>query len=362
MRLLLTGGGTLGSVLPLIAIAQKLKAKDSHIEIYWVGTKAGPEKKIVLNYGLNYISISTGKLRRYFSLKNLTDIIKIFLGFIKSIYIIYRVKPNLIIGAGSFTQVPVIYAGSLFKKKIIIHQQDIKKGLANNLCAKFADKIIVSLSCSLADFPAKKTVLIGNPYRTEILQGNVTTAGKIFNLQTNLPVILILGGGTGALSLNRLLIQSLAKLTRFCQVIHITGKSKQPMAKLLKNYHPVEFIIDELKHAYAAADLVITRAGFSTLTELSVLAKPTLIVPIPSTHQEDNAKFFADQGAAVVLEQNNLTSRKFVHTIKSILENRELRFRLSSNISKIIPVDSTEMFIKKIGELMDNKGIEVKRW
>lgn len=364
MKIILTGGGTLGSVLPIIAVIQKLQAQNSRIEILWIGTKAGPEKKLVAYYNFTYKQIPAGKLRRYFSFQNLTDIIKILLGLIKSCWLIYKFKPDIIIGAGGFVQVPVIYAAGLFfkKTKIIIHQLDVKAGLANNLCAKFADRITVSIKKSLSDFPQDKTVVTGNPYRSDIVKGNINKAFKIFNLTGGLPAVLILGGGIGALSLNRLIIKSLNELTKLCQIIHVAGKNKSIDYPVNANYHPYEFLTDELKHGYAAADLIISRAGFSTLTELSILAKPVILIPMPDSHQEQNAEFFAEQKAVIVLQQKTLTSDNLVKTVNNLLSNRELRFELSNNISKIMPADATERFIKEIARMVDSNIINIKNW
>ncbi len=364
MKIILTGGGTLGSVSPIIAAIQELQAQNSRIEILWVGTKKGPEKNLVSYYNFTYKQIPAGKLRRYSSFQNLTDAIKILLGLIKSCWLIFKFKPDIIIGAGGFVQVPIIYATGLFfkKTKIIIHQQDVKKGLANSLCAKLADKITVSIKKSLSDFPKDKTVLTGNPYRSDILAGDINKAFKIFNLTLDLPTVLILGGGIGALSLNRLIVKSLNKLTKLCQIIHVAGKNKLIDHPLNPNYHIYEFLTDKLKHAYAAADLVISRAGFSTLTELSVLAKPAILIPMPDSHQEQNAEFFAEQKAVIVLQQKTLTPDNLAKIVNNLLSNRELRFELSNSISKIMPADATERFIKEIAGMMDGNIINIKNW
>ena len=228
MRILLVGGGTLGSVSPLLAIAEQLKQKDSHIELLWVGTKAGPEKDLMMRYGIPFAHIRAGKLRRYFSARNIADILNIALGCIASLVVLYRFNPAIVIGAGSFVQVPVIFATHFFKRKtkILIHQQDIQKGLANTLCSPFANTITVGTEKSLQDFPPSKTIFTGNPYRKDIREGITSIAFKIFKLEQDIPVVLVVGGGTGSAALNRLVLQSLLPLTAFCQIIHITGKNK----------------------------------------------------------------------------------------------------------------------------------------
>lgn len=368
MRLLLAGGGTLGSVMPIIALAQQLKETSTAVDILWIGTADGPERKLLQNLGIKYQTIPAGKLRRYFSFKNLIDFGRLGGGIGKSIYILLKFKPRLIIGAGSYVQVPVIWAAGLLnlikrqRIKIIIHQQDVQKGLANALSVKFADLITISLKKSLADFPLTKTIITGNLYRPEIFDGNINRGLKIFKLNPELPTLLVLGGGTGAVALNQLVADSLPELSRFCQIIHITGKNKAlKLARPAANYYQTEFLGDELKDAYLVADLVVSRAGFSTLTELSLLAKPVVLIPMPGSHQEQNAAYWAAQNSAIWLNQSDLTAESFAAQIKKRLKNKELLFNLSINISKILPKNSLHKFLKEIARLTDHH-IQIKKW
>lgn len=367
MKIILVGGETLGSVMPLIAVYQKLKEKVNRLEVLWIGASGGLEAKVVKEYLIDYRTITAGKLRRYFSWRNFFDIFKIFIGFIESFFIILTFKPEIIVGAGIFLQVPVMLAGKLLNKKILIHQQDRQKSFSNFLCEKIADKITVAFKKSLADFAGNKTILTGNPYRPEILTGKVTTAYQIFNLKQNLPTILILGGGTGALALNKLVVKSLARLTLFCQIIHLTGQNKQvnpaelSVVSSLTNYHPYEFLTDNLKHAYSAADLIISRAGLSTLTELSALSKPVILIPLPDSHQEDNAYYFKERGAALILNQKKINPKQLAESVKKMLNSQEQCFKLSANLSRLMPRNADELIAEEIIKLADVK-IGVRKW
>lgn len=384
MKIIFVGGETLGSVMPLIAIYEKLKEKIERLDVLWIGTKRGPEERIVKNYLIDYKTITAGKLRRYFSWHNFFDIFKILIGFIKSFFIILTFKPDLIIGAGIFLQAPLMFAGKILNKKILIHQQDRQKSLSNALCEKIASKITVTFKKSLSDFDKNKTIVVGNPYREKILNGDVIKAYKIFKLKQNLPTILILGGGTGARDLNKLIVKSLDKLIQFCQIIHLTGKNKKidpyyltnnrnydyleqitNKSKSLQhysNYHQYEFLNDNLKHAYAVADIIISRAGLSTLTELSAIAKPVILIPLPCSHQEENAAYWKKKDGAIALSQKNLTPQKLTETILDLLKDKEKRFHLSSQISKIMPADATERFIKEIIKLIESPTMTIKKW
>jgi len=358
MKVLLTGGGTAGSVVPLLAVVKKLnlsptligeKQKQetglqlgSRIEFLFLGTRKGiPEKRLVGD--IPYKSIFSGKLRRYFSWQNFIDPFLFFLGFWQSIFIILKFKPNIILSAGSFVSVPVIWAGWLLGVPSLIHQQDIRPGLANKLMAPFASRITVTFKKSLKDFSQRKTVWTGNPVREEILLGDKNKASEIFNLENNLPTILVMGGGTGALKLNTIIVQLIPELTRFCQIIHLTGQGKKIIEEnRFSRYHPYEFLEQELKDAYAVADLVISRAGLSSLTELSALGKPSIVIPIPDSHQEENAEFFKEKKAAIVIEQKNINAHNLLNQVRILLNDSDKLNSLSNNIKKIMKPNASQ--------------------
>ncbi|MFA6271495.1 MAG: glycosyltransferase [Patescibacteria group bacterium] len=225
MKIVLSGGGTGGSVAPLLAIYQQL-VKVENTEFLFIGGNNSIEKDLAEENGIRFESIISGKLRRYFDPRNFLTPFAVILGFFHAIRILKKWRPDIILSAGSFVAVPVVWAAWLLRKPVIIHQQDLRKGLANKLMTPFATKITVTFPESLADFPRGKTIHTGNPIRESILSGNRETAMHIFSLSDNIPVILILGGGTGALTLNKIVTDSLPRLLEFCQIIHIAGKGK----------------------------------------------------------------------------------------------------------------------------------------
>jgi len=353
MKIVLTGGGSGGSVAPLLAIAEELKKQKSEIEFLFIGTKRGePEKEMIKNYHFKFCSIFSGKLRRYFSLKNFLDPFLILLGFFQSLFILACFRPEIIISSGGFVAVPLTLAGWFFKIPSLIHQQDIIPSLTNKILAPFAKKITVSFDKSLRDFAKNKTVFTGNPVREIIKKGDQERAIKKFNLEKNLPTLLVLGGGTGAQKINELISEILPELTKFCQIIHLTGKGKLKIEnwelKIKERYHPYEFLITEIADAYAVADLVISRAGLNVLTELAILGKPTIIIPIPDSPQEANSRYFQERNAAIVLDQKTLDLEKFLNTIKDLINNPVKRKSLSENIEKIMPPQPGEKIVKEI--------------
>ncbi|MFA6306319.1 MAG: undecaprenyldiphospho-muramoylpentapeptide beta-N-acetylglucosaminyltransferase [Patescibacteria group bacterium] len=362
-KILLTGGGTGGSVAPLLAVVEELKNQDvgrlerrptsGDFEFFWLGTKFGPEREMVEKAGIKFKAISGGKWRRYFSLKNLVDIIKIKLGFFQALFIMLKSRPDLVMSAGSFISVPVIWAAWLLGVPVLIHQQDIIPGLANKLMAPFAKAITVTFEKSLADY-GKKAVWIGNPTRKNF-QFSLHKAGQaIFNFQlnANLPVVLIVGGGTGAEAINNLAFESLDEFTKFCQIIHITGKDKGVLNDNIANYKKYEFLdAEKMAGVLNAADLVVTRAGLGFLSELSYLGKPSIIIPMPDSHQEANAEFFKSKKAAIVVDQKYLTAESFTHMIKDLLSDEKLRGRLAVNMKNAMKQGASEEMVKIIKSL-----------
>lgn len=344
MKILLSGGGTLGSVTPLIAIVEALESRSSptqKFEFYWLGTRRGTEKELVKKYNIKFKPIFSGKLRRYFSLLNFIDPILIVFGFFQSLIVLNRFKPDIVLSAGSYVSVPVVWAASLLGNPILIHQQDIETGLANKLMARFAKKITVTFEQSLKEFPADKIIWTGNPVRADIFRGDKERAIIKFNLEKDLPAILIMGGGTGAKTLNDLVSKIIPELAGFCQIIHLTGRDKSVNIKWIdeKNrnrYHQYEFLTDDLRDAYAVSQIVVSRAGLGTLTELANLEKPTILIPLPETHQEINANYFKDKNAAVVLNQSELTPEMFLFEIKKLLTDENRQQILAGNMAKII--------------------------
>jgi len=349
MRILLSGGGTMGPVSPLIAVYQKLKAQKPDTEFLFVGTKNGPEKKVIESYKIDFKAISSGKFRRYFSLRNLLDPFKIIAGFFQSILILKKFKPNAIVIAGGFVGVPVSLAANILHIPVLVHQQDILAGLSNKLMANTAKAITVSFEVSVKDFFPDKTFLTGNPVREEIYTCDMAHSRDFLNLRDDMPTLLVLGGGTGAQFINDLVKQSLAELLQFCQVVHIAGHGKTNDVKA-ENYHQFEFLNNEMQEALCAADLVVSRAGLSTLSELIILAKPTILIPIPG-HQEVNAGYFAKNNAAQVLSQESVNNSIFAETIRGLIFSKAEKENLSRNIVKMMSRDGAENVVKILNDI-----------
>jgi len=347
----------MGSVTPLLAIKQGLDT-EGRGDYMWIGTANGPEKDIVTKNGIVFKSIPSGKLRRYFDWKNFIDPLWIMLGFLKSLWIVWRFRPDVILTAGSFVSVPLVFAASLFKIRVVIHQQDLKIGLANRLMQRVACKITVAFDDLRDYFPREKVVITGNPVRPEIFNGDKQRAFAKFNLEVNLPVLLIMGGGVGSEIINKVFIENNKEITEFCQVIHVLGKGEQ--SKWLVNpetngntrYHLYDFLDADLPDAYAVADLFFGRAGFSTLTELAAISKPAVIMPIPNHQQVENAEFFHAQKAIVYVRQEDFQGEYIANLLRDLLEKTGRLNELSVNIHNSMPEDATQEYVRFVNDLI----------
>ncbi len=351
MKILLVGGGSGGSVSPLLAVAEKIKQKQPGSLFLFVGGFKGPEREMAEKAGMPFVKIPAGKLRRYFSLKNLFAPFLTLVGFILAIKILKQFKPRCVFGTGSFLQVPVIWAAWFLKIPSVIHQQDIIPSLANKLCQWPAKKITVTFEQSAKDFSSglglfyskleNKAVLTGNPFRHN-LEGFTRESGlRHFGLSPDFPTLLVLGGGTGAEFLNKLVEKSLGDLIKYVQIIHSTGRGKITRTQIYNRYKRYEFI-SEMGQAFAASDFVLSRAGLSTITELSNLQKVSILVPIPKTHQEINALLLMEKKCALVVPQKALNTETFVRLIRKLIFENQLQKNLQKNIGKIMPKNSAE--------------------
>ncbi|MFA6027596.1 MAG: UDP-N-acetylglucosamine--N-acetylmuramyl-(pentapeptide) pyrophosphoryl-undecaprenol N-acetylglucosamine transferase [Patescibacteria group bacterium] len=330
MKIILSGGGTIGSVTPLLAVAEKIKDAD----FLFVGTKTGPEKSLVEAKGIRFVSITSGKFRRYFSFNNFIDIAKIKYAFFQSISLIKKEKPDVIVSAGGFVSVPLVWAAFITRVPAVVHSQDIRTGLAVKLMKPFcqvATKAFIHTKL--------KAKAIGNPVRSLRARTNY------FKLKNNKPVVLITGGGTGAMGINNLVQEDLCS---FAQVIHVTGDNKNNKKIYNPDYHAYEFLRNEMPEALNKADVVITRAGLSTLTELCALSKPSIVIPMPNSHQEINAQYFSDHKAIFYLKQKELTPEKLTYAVKELLKNKDLMKTLAKNINKLNKPHAAEELAKII--------------
>ncbi len=308
-KILLTGGGTAGHIMPNIALLDEITGKG--YDAFYVCSKVELEKKIVGDAGLRYYTISSGKLRRYFSFKNFTDPFKILRGYFQSRKVIKREKPDIVFSKGGFVSVPVVYAAHSKKVPIVIHESDYTPGLANRLCVKKAKRVCVSFEAAAKHIPASKCVVTGSPVREELASGDRQRGLEFLGFDGEKPVILVMGGSQGAQAVNEAVDLASDALLENFDIAHVRGAGKLNVNMQKTGYRQFEYISGELADVFAATDMMVTRAGANTIFELLYLSIPALLIPLPLEASRGdqilNAKYFETSGYSIVLEQAELT-------------------------------------------------------
>lgn len=323
--IVLTGGGTAGHVTPHFSLIPKLL--EAGYEIHYIGTEKGIERGMIEKFPeISYHGVKTGKLRRYFDWQNFIDPFKVIWGAFQSIGLMLKLRPNVCFSKGGFVSVPVVFGAWLCRVPAVCHESDLTPGLANRICAKFAKRIGTTFpECAKAI--GKKGVLTGTPLRPELFKGSRAAGLAMAGFDGSKPVLLMTGGSLGAQSVNACLRKSLPELLPHMDVLHLCGrKNLDESLQAQKGYCQKEFLADEMPDALAVADIVLSRAGSNTLSELIALHKPMLLVPYPKGasrgDQIENAKSYAAQGLARVLLQEDMTPKTMTTALLKLLSER----------------------------------------
>lgn len=350
-RILLTGGGTAGHITPNLALIPKLQALD--FEIQYIGRESGIEKDLIAQTKIPYYSISAGKLRRYFDIKNLTDIFKISRGFAKSLYLVRKLRPDLIFSKGGFVSCPVVWAGWINRVPIIIHESDITPGLANKLSMPFSTKICFSFPETESNLPQGKATYTGIPVRDSLLTGNRQKGRKICGWQDSKPVILIIGGSQGSEIINNTLRNALNQLLEKFLVAHICGQGQIDLKlNSVQGYKQFAFVDNNLPHLFAMADLVVSRAGATTLFELLELKKANLLIPLSLKASRGdqilNARSFKKRGYSQVLSEEDLNANTLTDSIYQAYINRKSMVQTMNEADAVNGVEKVMEVIKSL--------------
>ena len=324
-KIILTGGGTAGHVTPNLALLPSLK--EAGFEIRYIGSYQGIERKLIENAGIPYDGISSGKLRRYFDLKNFSDPFRVIKGYGEALRLIRRYKPDVVFSKGGFVAVPVVLAARHYKIPTIIHESDMTPGLANKICIPSAARVCCNFPETMKYLPADKAVLTGSPIRAELLKGERAFGLAYAHLKEGKPVLLIIGGSLGSVVINTAVRRILPRLLPSFQIIHICGKGNLDESLIgTEGYVQYEYVDAPLKHLFAAADIVISRAGANSICELLALRKPNLLIPLSAAASRGdqilNANSFAKQGFSRVLEEENITDDSLCDAVAELYANR----------------------------------------
>jgi UDP-N-acetylglucosamine--N-acetylmuramyl-(pentapeptide) pyrophosphoryl-undecaprenol N-acetylglucosamine transferase len=364
MRIVLTSGGTGGHLFPLVVVAEKIKEKQPDAELLFIGPKGLLEESLMKKNNIPVNKILVGKFRRYFSFSNFLDIFKIPIGIIQSLWYLLKYMPDVIFSKGSYASLPVVIAGWIYQIPIMVHESDSVPGKTNEILGKLANRVAISYPQAESFFTPEKAVLTGNPLRQDINQGNAQKIREKFSLTELKKIIFVWGGSQGSDLINSKIINILPKLLKNYQVIHQTGKKNFEKVKARAGemgikegrggYFAIPFIEDDLKDILAAADLVISRAGANSLSEIAANKKPAIIIPLKNSandHQRKNAYFLSQIGGCLVLEEENLGESLLLSRINEIMESQELQEKFSKNIQKFYHSDAAEKITAGILEM-----------
>lgn len=335
-HIVLTGGGTAGHVTPNIALLPSLI--EAGYKISYIGSYDGIEKTLIEEQDIPYYGISSGKLRRYFDIKNFSDPFRVLKGFREARKLLKELSPDIIFSKGGFVSVPVVLAARKLKIPVIIHESDMTPGLANKLCVSSAAMICCNFPETLNNVPSKKAIVTGTPIRRELLLGNKLRALNFCNFTANKPVLMVIGGSLGAAAINNAVRNILPDLLKEFQVIHLCGKGKtDPALEDMEGYVQYEYIKKELPDMFALADLVISRAGANAICEISALAKPNLLIPLPASASRGdqilNAQSFEKQGYSIVMEEESITPEKLLQAVHQLYNKKEQYISAMKNSS-----------------------------
>lgn len=344
-KIIMTGGGTAGHVTPNLALVPKLK--DCGFEIKYIGSNDGIEKEIITKENIPYYGISSGKLRRYFSMKNFTDPFKVMKGTMQALRIISKEKPDVIFSKGGFVAVPVVMAASLKKIPVVAHESDMTPGLANKLSAPFCDKLCVTFRESLKYIKDNKGILTGSPIREEILKGDKAKGKKICGFDDDKEIIFIMGGSLGSQLINNEIRKNLDKLLKEFNIIHICGKGNiDKSLEGKKGYKQFEFVRDELPHLMKCCDYIISRAGANSIFEFLALKKPTILIPLSRKASRGdqilNSKSFTKEGYSLMIEEEDLKDDALYN---KILELKKRKSELINNMEKSQSTNASEAIV-----------------
>jgi UDP-N-acetylglucosamine--N-acetylmuramyl-(pentapeptide) pyrophosphoryl-undecaprenol N-acetylglucosamine transferase len=342
-RISITGGGTGGHLSPAIATIEALRslAGSDRLDLLYIGSRDGPEARVIPAMGVAYTAVSTGKLRRYLSVQNLLDLGRIPLGVAQALARLARFRPHVVFATGGFVSVPAVLAAAVLRRPVLVHEQTASLGLANRINARFATKVALSVPGSESGLPPGKWVHTGNPLRAAVRSGDETRAQERWGFDPDLPTIYITGGAQGAHAINVAVAEALPSLLALTQVIHQCGdapgvradydllaqRSAELPSSLRARYRLCRWVGEEIGDVYAISDVVVGRAGAGTVNEIAGLGNPAILIPL--THaagdeQRQNARRLSDLGAAVVIEESELTPERLVDELATLFSDPEL--------------------------------------
>lgn len=366
IKILIAGGGTGGHVLPAISVIEELERRSVAADLLWIGSTVDVERKAADRAGIPFKVVSTGKFRRYLDWRTLFDLARVPVGVLQAWSHIRAFNPDVIFSTGGFVSFPSVVAGAR-RAPILTHEQTTTIGLATRLNARYSDRIALSYESTreLAKRYGSKVIVTGNPVRLSLLEGKAERALAHYGFRSDLPLLYVTGGARGASPINRRIEQLLPQLLQTCQILHQAGpaNSEQDDANRLRKLHATwspglqaryrvtEFVGEELPDVYAAASLLLARAGAGTIAELALVGKPAILIPLPGTSSNEqaiNAKLLGDAGAAVVISQPDATPERLGSEIKDLITNQERLTRMAGQAKSLGRPDAAARIVDEL--------------
>ncbi len=342
-RIVLTGGGTAGHVTPNMALIPELKK--AGYDIHYIGSYDGIEKRLIEDIKIPYHGISSGKLRRYFDVKNFSDPFRVIKGFSEANTLLKALKPDIVFSKGGFVSVPVVLAAKHRHIPCIIHESDMTPGLANKIAIPSATKVCCNFPETLEHLPSGKAVLTGSPIRKELFEGSKSDACKMLGFSESKPTLMIIGGSLGSVAINNAIRNNLDQLLENFQIIHCCGKGHlDPALQDKPGYRQFEYVKKELASYLALADLVVSRAGANAICELLALKKPNILIPLSAKASRGdqilNAASFEKSGYSKVIAEEEVTNETLLDAIHDVYNHREDYIAAMSESKLSNPVDT----------------------
>lgn len=344
-----TGGGSAGHVTPNLPLIRR--CLQDQWQVFYIGSKDGIEKTLIAKEPIPYLSISSGKLRRYFSWQNFLDPLKILAGIVQAFFILKKLKPCVIFSKGGFVSFPVVIAGKLLGIPSILHESDLTPGLSNRLCFPLAQKICLTFPETLNFIPryANKSMIVGTLIREEAHEGSAEKGREICQFPSDKKILFVYAGSLGSERINQIVRSSLPELLNRFYIIHSCGKGKMDMQLQQPGYLQFEYLHETFYHLLACSDLVISRSGSNTLSELLMFQKPHILIPLSQRasrgEQVFNARYFSKRGTSIVLDEDHLDKTELMTAIDKAL-NQTNTLRASMQQHKM--VDGTEAIYRLI--------------
>ncbi len=344
-----TGGGTGGHIYPGLAVIEAIRDQSPDTKMFWIGSGKESERNAVEQAGIEYYAIASGKLRRSFSIKNFFDVFRILKGIYQAKKLLKKLNADMLFSKGGYVSVPPCIAAARLKIPVITHESDVSPGLATKINLRFADKLIVSWYETLTflkPHDQAKTIVLGNPIRKTITQGDRQRGKAFLGMDTNMPLLVVLGGSQGAEQLNKLIEATASRLKEHVCIAHQTGHGKPTSVPQSSRYRQFPYLVQELPDVLAAADIIVCRAGAGTLWECTAAQKPMILIPLcgPGTRgdQVENTKILVKNNAAIGLIGDEAEPEKLIQAILNLLNNHELQQSMPQNAQKLLRIDAAQ--------------------